>query len=156
MRFQPIDQFAAGLKPATRAAVYDGSKKGYDARTRVLFDHFAEPDRLRELAGEIKQHVIENLDTYLPAVEAKLKANGVHVHWAGTAESACEAVHRIMLARGAKKLVKAKTMVSEEIELTPFPGTRVVPGVRLDYTKDTRAWDVQPRLVVRQEKVALA
>ena len=39
----------------------------------------------------------------------------------------------------------------DELELTPFPGTRIVPGVRLDYAKDTRAWDVQPRLVVRQD-----
>lgn len=132
MKFQQIDQFAAELKPATRAAVYDGSKKGYDARTRVLFDHYAEPDRLRELAGEIKQHVIENLDTYLPAVEAKLKSNGVKVHWASTAESACEAVHRIMVARGAKKLVKAKTMVSEEIELTPFLEARGMEALETD------------------------
>ena len=39
----------------------------------------------------------------------------------------------------------------DEVELTPFAGTRVVPGVRLDYAKDTRAWDVQPRLVIRQD-----
>jgi len=39
----------------------------------------------------------------------------------------------------------------DEVELTPFRGTRIVPGVRLDYSSDTRAWDVQPRLVVRQE-----
>jgi TonB family protein len=39
----------------------------------------------------------------------------------------------------------------DEVELTPFAGTRIVPGVRLDYAKDIRAWDVQPRLVVRQD-----
>lgn len=132
MKFQQIDQFAAELKTATRAAVYDGSKKGHEKRTAVLFDHYAEPDHLRELAGEIKQHVIENLDTYLPAVEAKLKSNGVKVHWASTAESACEAVHRIMTARGAKKLVKAKTMVSEEIELTPFLEARGMEALETD------------------------
>jgi len=38
-----------------------------------------------------------------------------------------------------------------ELELTPFRGTRIVPGVRLDYAKDTKAWDVQPRVVVRQD-----
>ncbi len=41
--------------------------------------------------------------------------------------------------------------IYNEVELTPFAGTRIVPGVRLDYSKDTRAWDVQPRLVVRQD-----
>lgn len=39
----------------------------------------------------------------------------------------------------------------DELELTPFRGTRIVPGVRTDYTKETKAWDVQPRLAVRQD-----
>jgi hypothetical protein len=38
-----------------------------------------------------------------------------------------------------------------EFEATPWRGTRIVPGVRLDYTKDTQAWDLQPRFVVRQD-----
>src|ERR1700677_4240205 len=101
MKLQPIDHVAAGLGAETRAAVYDGSKVGHEKRTKLLFDHYADPNRLRELAGEIKQHVVENLDTYLPAVEAKLMANGVRVHWASTAESACEAVYAILKARGA-------------------------------------------------------
>lgn len=120
MRFQQIDQFASELRAETHAAVYDGSKKGHEARTKVLFDAYADPNELRRLAGEIKQHVVENLDTYLPAVESRLRANGVQVHWAGTADDACASVHAILQARGAKKLVKAKTMVSEEIELTPY------------------------------------
>jgi L-lactate dehydrogenase complex protein LldF len=132
MKTQPIDQFAAHLKPETRAAVYDGSKKGHEKRTKLLFDTFAEPDRLRELAGNIKQHVIENLDTYLPQVEAKLIENGVKVHWASTAESACEAVHAIMKARGARKIVKAKTMVSEEIELTEYLEARGMESLETD------------------------
>ena len=120
MALQPLDQFAKNLAPDTRAAVYDGSKKGHEKRTRVLFDAYTDPNRLREIAGEIKQHVIENLDTYLPAVEAKLQANGVKVHWAGTADEACAAVRDIMQARGLRKIVKSKTMVSEEIELEHY------------------------------------
>lgn len=38
-----------------------------------------------------------------------------------------------------------------EWEATPWDGTRIVPGVRLDYTKDTKAWDLSPRVVVRQD-----
>ncbi|MBL9187799.1 MAG: iron-sulfur cluster-binding protein [Opitutaceae bacterium] len=120
MRFQQIDQFSAELKAETRASVYQSTKTTHEKRTKLLFDQFADPNRLRELAGEIKQHAIENLDTYLPQVEAKLQAAGAQVHWASTAESACETVLRIMRARGATKMVKAKTMVSEEIELAHF------------------------------------
>lgn len=120
MKFQQIDQFAAELRADTRAAVYDGSKKGHEKRTKLLFDEYPDPNRLRHIAGEIKQHVVENLDTYLPAVEKKMLENGVKVHWAATADSANEIVLEIMRARGAKKMVKAKTMVSEETELAHF------------------------------------
>ena len=120
MKFQPLDQFAAGLKADKRAAVYRSTKGMYERRTKVLFDDFPDPNRLRRLAGEIKQHTLENLDTYLPAVEAWMRANGIHVHWAGNAAAANEAVLAIMQARGAKKMVKAKTMVSEETGLAPF------------------------------------
>lgn len=120
MAKQKIDQFAAHLRPETRRSVYESTKATHEKRTKVLFDHFPDANHLRRLAGDIKQHAIENLDTYLPAVEAKMQSNGVQVHWAATAEAANEAVLAIMRARGATKLVKAKTMVSEEIELTPF------------------------------------
>ncbi len=120
MAHQLIDTFATRLRPETKAAVYDGSKKGHEKRTKLLFDNYAKPDDLRKLAGKIKQHVIENLDTYLPATEERLKENGINVHWASTAEAACNHVLEIMRARGAKRVVKAKTMVSEEIELEAF------------------------------------
>jgi L-lactate dehydrogenase complex protein LldF len=132
MRTQPIDQAAAALDAETKAAVYDGSKVGHEKRTKVLFDHYADPNRLRALAGEIKQHVVENLDTYLPALEAKLQENGVKVHWASTAAAACEAVHGIMKGTGATKLVKAKTMVSEEIELEGYLKDRGIESLETD------------------------
>jgi L-lactate dehydrogenase complex protein LldF len=132
MRTQPIDQFAAKVGPETKAAVYEGSKLGHEKRTKVLFDHYADPNRLRALAGEIKQHVVENLDTYLPVVEAKLIANGARVHWASTAEAACEAVHAILKARGATRLVKAKTMVSEEIGLDDYLRQRGIESLETD------------------------
>ena len=88
MSVQPLDQFSATLPADKRASVYQSTKATHEKRTKLLFDQFADPNRLRQLAGEIKQHAIENLDTYLPQVEARLKANGAQVHWAATAESA--------------------------------------------------------------------
>ena len=38
-----------------------------------------------------------------------------------------------------------------EWEVTPWRGGRIVPGVRLDYAKDTKQWDLDPRVVVRQD-----
>lgn len=41
--------------------------------------------------------------------------------------------------------------VYSEFELTPVRGMRIVPGVRLDYSKDTGTFDLAPRVVVRQD-----
>ncbi len=41
--------------------------------------------------------------------------------------------------------------VYTELELVPFGGTRLVPGARLDYAKDTGSWDVSPRVNARQD-----
>jgi TonB family protein len=38
-----------------------------------------------------------------------------------------------------------------ELEATPWAGTRIVPGLRLDYTQATNSWDFAPRVVVRQD-----
>ncbi|HXN34217.1 MAG TPA: TonB family protein [Polyangiaceae bacterium] len=38
-----------------------------------------------------------------------------------------------------------------EWEATPWAGTRIVPGIRLDYTKASKSWDLAPRFVVRQD-----
>src|SRR6186713_1106688 len=132
MSVQPLDVFSTKLAPDKRASVYQSTKTTHEKRTKLLFDQFADPNRLREIAGEIKQHALENLDAYLPQVEAKLKANGAHVHWASTAEGACEAVFRIMQARGATKMVKAKTMVSEEIELAHYLEQRGMEALETD------------------------
>ena len=132
MRFQPLDLFATALPADKRASVYQSTKATHEKRTKLLFEQFADPNRLRQRAGEIKQHAIENLDAYLPAVEKKLQANGVQVHWASTAEVACETVLGIMRARKATKMVKAKTMVSEEIELADFLGRHGIEALETD------------------------
>jgi hypothetical protein len=38
-----------------------------------------------------------------------------------------------------------------ELELTPWRGARIVPGVRLDYASTSQTFDLAPRIVVRQD-----
>jgi TonB family protein len=38
-----------------------------------------------------------------------------------------------------------------EWELVPRVGTRIVPGLRADYSSPSKTWDVSPRLVIRQD-----
>lgn len=71
----------------------------------------------RELASEIRMHTIENLDSYLEQLAANVRKNGGHVHFAPRAEDAVSYVVQVAMEKGAKKVVKSKSMVSEEIHL---------------------------------------
>jgi L-lactate dehydrogenase complex protein LldF len=120
LRLEPIDRFAVTQSDERRAAVRLGATTSYDKRTEALFADYEDPNRLRALAGRIKQHAIDHLDRHLEQAEARLRENGAHVHYASDAESACRRVLEILQRRGAKAVVKTKTMVSEEIRLAEF------------------------------------
>ncbi len=72
---------------------------------------------LRQRAHDLKHEVMEHLDFYLAQFADNVERRGGKVHWAATAAEACEVVRQIAHAAGAREIVKAKTMVSEEIEL---------------------------------------
>jgi L-lactate dehydrogenase complex protein LldF len=132
MNAKSLDQFTIGQSAERRTSVRLSAKLTADRRTTLMAEHFAAPDDLRRLAGRIKQHVIENLDTYLPQVEARLTAGGAKVHWAPDAAAARQLVLDLMRARGATRIVKSKTMVSEEIELEPFLVERGIECLETD------------------------
>ncbi|MGC4094011.1 MAG: LutB/LldF family L-lactate oxidation iron-sulfur protein [Polyangiaceae bacterium] len=117
---EPLEQFALEQSGERRHAVHSGSKAGHEKRTETLFSDYADPDQLRRLAGEIKQHTIEHLDHYLALASERLTAHGAQVHFATDAAAMRRLVLEIMQARGARRVVKAKTMVSEEVELGHF------------------------------------
>jgi L-lactate dehydrogenase complex protein LldF len=118
VRGEPIDAFAAAQSPERRASVRGGAKAGYETRTLALYRDYARPDPLRALAGAIKQHVLDHLDRYLEGATVALERRGVRVHFAADAAAAREAVAGILVHRGVRRVVKTKTMVSEEIELS--------------------------------------
>jgi L-lactate dehydrogenase complex protein LldF len=95
-----------------RAGFIDKRKKAVDA--------LPEFDQLRDSARDIKNHVLENLDLYLEAYEAKVRASGGYVHWAETAEEARAIILDICRSAGARTVTKGKSMITEEIELNDF------------------------------------
>src|SRR6202034_4159628 len=74
-------------------------------------DGVEEWEELRELASQIKQHTLSNLDHYLVQFEAAAKANGVHVHWAVGAAEHNRVVGDILRAKGVTTLIKSKSML---------------------------------------------
>ncbi|PIP07215.1 MAG: (Fe-S)-binding protein, partial [Syntrophobacteraceae bacterium CG23_combo_of_CG06-09_8_20_14_all_50_8] len=73
--------------------------------------------QLRRAGHDLRLHALTHLDSYLAMAEEKVIAAGGHVHWARDAEE----VHRIVLdiasQHSVHKIVKVKSMVTEEIEL---------------------------------------
>ena len=89
-------------------------------------------EALRELASGIKEHTLSRLDEYLLIFEAAAAANGAIVHWARNAEEHNHIVHSILESRGARKLVKSKSMLTEECGLNPYLEARGVDVVDTD------------------------
>ncbi|MBT2642718.1 iron-sulfur cluster-binding protein [Bacillus sp. ISL-41] len=71
----------------------------------------------RNLGEEIRTHTLENLDYYLQKLSEQVSRRGGHVFFAETAEEANQYVKSIIQKKQAKKVVKAKSMVTEEIGL---------------------------------------
>ncbi len=71
----------------------------------------------RNLAEEIRQHTLENLDFYLEQLTDNVTKKGGHVFFAETAEEANEYVKKIAQEKNAKKVIKSKSMVTEEISM---------------------------------------
>lgn len=129
---QEIDHFSTTLDPQVRDSVYRASKLKTESRVSALWQDYEDPDHLRRLAGMIKQHTLEHLDTYLEQAEKSLTDNGAVVHYAADAEAANEAVLRIMQENNARRMVKSKSMVSEETELVPFLEKHGMEAVETD------------------------
>ena len=73
---------------------------------------------VRDLARDIKDHVIANLDHYLVQFERNALASGAQVHWARTGQEACDIVVDICRKAGVRSATRAKSMLGEEIGLT--------------------------------------
>ena len=77
-------------------------------------------EELRNIASGIKANVLSNLDNYLIEFEANAQKNGIKVHWASNAEDHNKIVHEIVAKNKAKKVVKSKSMLTEECHLNPY------------------------------------
>ncbi len=77
-------------------------------------------EELRQKAKEIKEHTIEHLSYYLELFEKEATANGIEIFWAEDAKELQEIVFNILEQEGAKRVVKSKSMLTEECGLNPY------------------------------------
>lgn len=89
-------------------------------------------EHLRELAAKVKMHTITHLDQYLEKFVSNAESNGVIIHWAKDAKEHNEIVYGILSENNAKKLVKSKSMLTEECHLNPYLINRGIDVVESD------------------------
>ncbi len=87
------------------------------AKRDTLAYELEEWEELREAASQIKKHTVTHLADYLEEFERNATRNGAIVHWAADAEEYNAIVMDIMRSHGVKKVVKGKSMLTEECHL---------------------------------------
>jgi len=80
----------------------------------------AEWEELRETASQIKNNVLGNLSQYLIQFEEKAWANGIIVHWAADANEHNSIVHSILKNHRVDRMIKSKSMLTEECHLNEY------------------------------------
>lgn len=87
------------------------------ANRQKMVDELGHWEEWRDLAKQIRNHVLANLDAYLYQLSEKVQQNGGKVYFAETAEEATQYIRQVALEKNAKTIVKSKSMVTEEIGL---------------------------------------
>jgi L-lactate dehydrogenase complex protein LldF len=101
-------------------------------KRQQIFTDKKETERLRELGNAIKRRALSRLPQLLEELEKKCTQNGIQIHWAETTTEANQHVLSIMNAHSATRLVKGKSMVSEEMGLNEFLQRKGIEAAETD------------------------
>lgn len=86
-------------------------------RKELATDELGNWEDWRVLGEEIRSHTLENIDYYLQQLSDNVEKRGGHVFFAATADDANKYIQDVVKRKDAKKIVKSKSMVTEEIGL---------------------------------------
>ncbi|CAA7613174.1 putative oxidoreductase subunit with NAD(P)-binding domain and ferridoxin-like domain [Candidatus Terasakiella magnetica] len=96
---------------------------------------FADADEwnaLRARGAAVRARALAQLPELLERLEARCQANGIQVHWAETTAEANAIVLGILQAAGAKRVIKGKSMVTEEMHLNAHLEAHGIAAVESD------------------------
>jgi L-lactate dehydrogenase complex protein LldF len=118
-------------------------------------------ENLREIASNIKAHTISHLDHYLLEFEKNALKNGIKIHWATDDKEHNKIVQKILKNNNAKKILKSKSMLTEECNLNQFlekDGYEIIDtdlGERIvQLKKEPPSHIVLPAIHLKKEEVA--
>jgi L-lactate dehydrogenase complex protein LldF len=100
------------LQSAIKTATFNLIQK----RARAV-NEFPDWEQLRELGRSIKSHTIANLSTYLEQFTRNAVSRNARVFFAKDAAQANRYITNLASRRGVRRVVKSKSMVTEELSL---------------------------------------
>lgn len=135
-------------KAAAKFAADDARSHWHDqalwfvrAKRDKMASMLPEWEELRQRASAIKLHTMSRLADYLEEFEKHATKLGAKVHWARTPAEHNDIVLSIIQQHSGKKVVKSKSMLTEECHLNPFLERH---GIEVTDT-DLGEWIVQLR-----------
>jgi len=102
-------------------------------KRKSVFPDPSEIEALRTRGAAIKRHALSRLPQLLEQLERNLIDNGIQVHWAETTDEANNTILDIMRTHEATRLVKGKSMVSEEMHLNRFLQENGIESLETDH-----------------------
>ncbi|MHA4845920.1 lactate utilization protein B [Flavitalea antarctica] len=161
----------AALSHSKAAAAFIADEKRTDWHDETLWFVREKRDRaahtvtewenLRQLASDIKDHTLSDLDHYLSVFEQRAIQNGIRVHWAADALEHNAIIHGIIRDHKVKRIVKSKSMLTEECHLNDYlisQGIEVVDtdlGERIvQFRNEAPSHIVLPAIHLKKEDVS--
>ncbi|MDA7027377.1 LutB/LldF family L-lactate oxidation iron-sulfur protein [Bacillus sp. CLL-7-23] len=111
------ERVAKGIENDFMRGAVSSAQERLRARRLEAAEELGNWEEWRLLAEEIRQHVLENLDYYLEQLAENVAKKGGHVFFAETAEEASSYIRDVVKQKNGKKIVKSKSMVTEEINM---------------------------------------
>ena len=105
------------LRAALTRATGRMSGQRVAAMNQVAPDGAGGGETLRDQVRQMKEYTLRHLPDLLEQFERRFTENGGHVHWATDAQAANAIVLNIARRVGAERIVKAKSMATEETHL---------------------------------------
>lgn len=125
----------------SRAHWHDGALWFVRQKRDRMAKAIPEWEQLRHLASRIKAHTLANLPEYLEQFERRATELGAVVHWADDADEHNRIVYGLLNQHGVQRVVKSKSMLTEECHLNPYLEARGIEVVDTDLGE----WIVQLR-----------
>ncbi len=151
---------AAFIADEARTDWHDAALWWVRTKRDAMAQSVPEWEALRGAASAIKEHALSRLDEYLERFEQNATANGIEVHWARDAAEHNAIVHRILARANARRIVKSKSMLTEECGLNPYLEARGIEVIDTDLGErivqlrgEAPSHIVMPAIHLRKEEV---